>query len=131
MQRMKGQMYCTVWYPGMCHQVTESAPSLGPERSFKVKACSCLFLLQRYRSARQSPVQNISRATVQGGVSGLDKQLQVFYFLCTNMASLSLFQDVVSGVHKITRYNDEGLKRRENSLISFPLEIKYLPEVYT
>jgi hypothetical protein len=39
------------------------------------------------------------------------------------MASLSLFQDGVSGVHKITRYNDEGLKRRENSLISFPLEI--------
>jgi hypothetical protein len=53
----------------------------------------------------------------------LDKQLQIFHFLCTNMASLSLFQDGVSGVHKITRYNDEGLKRRENSLISFPLEI--------
>jgi hypothetical protein len=47
------------------------------------------------------------------------------------MASLSLFQDGVSGVHKITRYNDEGLKRRENSLISFPLEIKYMYEVYT
>jgi hypothetical protein len=42
------------------------------------------------------------------------------------MASLSLFQDGVSGVHKITRYNDEGLKRRENSLIFFPLEIKYM-----
>jgi hypothetical protein len=47
------------------------------------------------------------------------------------MASLSLFQDGVSGVHKITRYNDEGLKRRENSLIFFPLEIKYMYEVYT
>jgi len=36
------------------------------------------------------------------------------------MAYLSLFQD---GVHKITRYNDEGLKHRENSWTSFPLEI--------
>jgi hypothetical protein len=43
-----------------------------------------LFLLQRYRSARQSPVQN--------GVLGLDKQLQLFRFLCTNMAALSFFQ---------------------------------------
>jgi hypothetical protein len=36
-----------------------------------------IFSLQRYRSARQSPVQN--------GVLGLDKQLQLFRFLCTNM----------------------------------------------
>ncbi len=35
-----------------------------------------------------------------------------------------------TGVHKMTTYNDEGLKRRENSLISFPLEIKYMHEMY-
>ena len=39
------------------------------------------------------------------------------------MAFLSLFQDGVSGVHKITRYNDEGLKHTENSVLSFPLKI--------
>jgi hypothetical protein len=31
------------------------------------------------------------RATVQDGVSGLNKQLQIFYFLCTNMAALFPF----------------------------------------
>jgi hypothetical protein len=68
------------------------------------------------------------RATVQNGVLGLEKKLQIFRFLCTNMAALSLFQDGVSGinnqlniavpllskngvsgVYKMTRYKDGGL----------------------
>ena len=32
------------------------------------------------------------QTTVQDGVSGLDKQLQLFCFLCTNMAALSFFK---------------------------------------
>jgi hypothetical protein len=49
------------------------------------------------------------RATVQDGVSGLDKQLQIFYCLCINMAALLLtFQDGVSRVHKMATYKDEG-----------------------
>jgi hypothetical protein len=66
--------------------------------------------------------------SAQNGVSRLNKQLQIFCFLCTNMAALSLFQDGVSGinnqliiavpflsqdgvsgVHKMTRYKDGGL----------------------
>ncbi len=43
-----------------------------------------IFLLQRYRSARQSPVQN--------DVLGLEEQLEIFYFLCTNMAAPSFFK---------------------------------------
>jgi hypothetical protein len=39
-----------------------------------------IFWLQRHRSARQNPVQIYLRATVQGGVSGQDKQLQNFLF---------------------------------------------------
>jgi len=126
-----GQMH--VQHPAICGQVikkkgcTVSRPKCICGQRSKMASQgythSCYFLLQRYRSARQSPVQN--------GVLGLEKQLQIFHFLCLNMASLSLFQDGVSGVHKITRYNDEGLKRRENSLIFFPLEIKYMYEVYT
>jgi hypothetical protein len=38
-----------------------------------------------------SPVQMYLRATVQDGVSGLVKQSQIFYCLCTNMAALSFF----------------------------------------
>ncbi len=50
----------------------------------KISKQSPIFLLQRYRSARQSPVQN--------GVLGLEKQLQLFRFLCINMAALSFFK---------------------------------------
>jgi hypothetical protein len=65
--------------------------------------------------------------SAQNGVSRLNKQPQIFRFLCTNMAALSLFQDGVSGinnqliiavpllsqdgvsgVHKMTRYKDGG-----------------------
>jgi hypothetical protein len=33
---------------------------------------------------------------VQNGILGLEKKLQIFRFLCTNMAALSFFQDGVS-----------------------------------
>jgi hypothetical protein len=59
----------------------------------RFKQAAANFLLQRYRSVRQSPVQN--------GVLGLDKQLQLFRFLCTNMAALSFFQGGVSEIEKL------------------------------
>jgi hypothetical protein len=49
----------------------------------RFKQAAANFSLQRYRSARQNPVQN--------GVLGLEKQLQLFRFLYTNMAALSFF----------------------------------------
>ena len=66
------------------------------------------------------------QATVQDGLLKDTPSAATFSPFMHNMAALSFFQDGVSGVHKITRYNDEGLKRRENSLIFFPLEIKYM-----
>jgi len=91
-QRMKGQMHCmlsTLQSAGRSlkkkmHRV--SAQMYCVQRSkmaSKGYTHSCYFLLQRYRSARQSPVQN--------GVLGLEKQLQIFHFLCLNMAALSFY----------------------------------------
>jgi hypothetical protein len=57
--------------------------------------------------------------SAQNGVSRLNKQLQIFRFLCTNMAALSLFQDGVSGVHKMTRYKDGGLHGKFFNCLKF------------
>jgi hypothetical protein len=87
------------------------------------------------------------RATVQNGVLGLERQLQIFCFLCTNMAALFpflrwhlrdiqtvakfccvrtnmatlllTFQDGVSGVHKMTRYKDGGLHGKFFNCLKF------------
>ena len=90
MQRMKGQMHCmlsTLQSAGrsLKKRCTVSRPKcICVQRSkmaSKGYTHSCYFLLQRYRSARQSPVQN--------DVLGLERQLQIFHFLCLNMAALS------------------------------------------
>jgi hypothetical protein len=43
------------------------------------------------------------RATVQDGVSGLNKQLQDFFASYAQYGRSPLFQDGVSGVHKMAR----------------------------
>jgi hypothetical protein len=56
-----------------------------------------LFLLQRYRSARQTPIKN--------SVLGLEKQLQLFFcfFLCTKMAApFYTHTEVCYAGHKMT-----------------------------
>jgi hypothetical protein len=60
-----GQMHAQ--HPGMCRQVTVNAPSLGPERSFKVKQAAANFSLQKYRygrsfSSSQSEVSEIHKS---------------------------------------------------------------------
>ncbi len=130
MQRVKGQMHCML--------STLQSASL-KKKMHRVSAQMCLCATVQVGLLKDTPAAVIfcCKGTDQhvrvrsNDVLGLERQLQIFHFLCLNMASLTLFQDGVSGVHKISRYNDEGLKRRENSLISFPLEIKYMYEVYT
>ena len=75
-----GQMHAQ--HLAICGQVTKKKCTVSRPK-MKIQGLSKqlpIFLLQKYRSARQSPVQN--------GVLGLEKQLQIFHFLCLNMAAL-------------------------------------------
>jgi hypothetical protein len=75
---------------------------------------------QRYRSARQNPVQNISAGNGPRWRFRARQAAATFSFPMHKYGRSPLFQDGVSGVHEIdTIYKDEGLKRRENSLIFF------------
>ena len=136
---MKGQMHCmlsTLQSAGRSlkkkmHRV--SAQMYCVQRSkmaSKGYTHSCYFLLQRYRSARQSLVQN--------DVLGLERQLQIFHFLCLNMAALSFYThtEVCCKICKqrtiyVRNFQNSRhwSKRRENSSISFPLGYRFKLEI--
>jgi hypothetical protein len=98
---------------------------------FKQAAANFFFAAKVQISTSESGPKCIRGQRSKMSFQGYTSSCKFFIFYAPIWPLFSLFQDGVSGVLNITRYNDEGLKRRENSLISFPLEIKYMHEVYT
>jgi hypothetical protein len=83
---MKGKLESHVLHYALVRSLKKSAPCLGPK--FK-QAVANFFLLQRYRSARQSPVQNISVGNGPRWRFGAKQAAANFFFLLPmhNMAA--------------------------------------------
>jgi hypothetical protein len=105
------------WSAEMCQSVTDQSKCIcvsGLNKQLQIFRFLCTSMTAL--SFFQDGVSGINNQLiiafpllVQDGVSSIYLQLLIFCCVRTNMATLLLtFQDGVSGVHKMTRYKDEG-----------------------